>query len=389
MNLEPSFEKIYQGMEPFIFVSYSHKNEKKVKVIIEKLMIDGYRVWYDNGISAGKVWRDMIAKRILECDVFIAFISNDYVDSKYCIRELDLAESNNIQYFAVFLEETKLPPGMQLQLSGLQSLRFYNTPFDVFFSKLYSGPLNACKCSNFEAESGENECNKGDFDIEKNPVEKKLILFSKTSNVKSEEALKADEHNFENANKSFTGSEMIVNPVSKATYVDQNSGKNTEKSDKTEEQKELIEKCFGKFMYSEKMKEQIMNAIENVSLGAYTGNLLVTSEKTESAEQFVKTFISYLKLSEPFFVGKNAKIGAKTFNKKDVNEIFELLTDGGLIIFHAGWLANSSINNILSNLNQDQRGVVVFLCDTENEINRLLERAPILKRFFTIRVDIE
>jgi len=51
-------------------------------------------------------------------------------------------------------------------------------------------------------------------------------------------------------------------------------------------------------------------------------------------------------------------------------------------------MTNSTINAVLQNLNQEARGVEVFLLDTKSEIRRLLERAPVLERFFNGRVDI-
>ena len=41
----------YNGVEPYIFVSYSHKNCDRVWPVIDRLEKDGYRVWYDYGIS--------------------------------------------------------------------------------------------------------------------------------------------------------------------------------------------------------------------------------------------------------------------------------------------------------------------------------------------------
>jgi hypothetical protein len=147
-------------------------------------------------------------------------------------------------------------------------------------------------------------------------------------------------------------------------------------------------KFFSPFLYSKKMKQQIMDAVENISLAAYTGNLIITADSSESSAKLATIFYQYLKASDPNFTGKAAKIGAEKLNKKDMNEIFSKLAGGSLIVSHAGKMTNSTINAILQNLNQDARGVEVILHDTRPEIRRLLERAAVLERFFNCRVDI-
>ena len=51
----------YEGQEPFIFISYAHKNSDQVMPILEKLDEAGYRVWYDDGIAPGSEWPEYIA----------------------------------------------------------------------------------------------------------------------------------------------------------------------------------------------------------------------------------------------------------------------------------------------------------------------------------------
>ena len=38
--------KAYQGDEPYVFVSYSHR-DPKVQEIIQEMVDNRYRVWYD------------------------------------------------------------------------------------------------------------------------------------------------------------------------------------------------------------------------------------------------------------------------------------------------------------------------------------------------------
>ncbi|MBR3638779.1 MAG: toll/interleukin-1 receptor domain-containing protein [Lachnospiraceae bacterium] len=45
----------YEGKENYIFVSYSHMDMDRVMPVVRQWMENGYRVWYDDGISPGTV----------------------------------------------------------------------------------------------------------------------------------------------------------------------------------------------------------------------------------------------------------------------------------------------------------------------------------------------
>ena len=188
---------------------------------------------------------------------------------------------------------------------------------------------------------------------------------------------------------STQGFEMLPLEEEKETAEEENADTDQNMTggierDLTKEEK----KYFGPFLYSKRMKQQILDAIETMTLAAYTGNLIITADSGESSAKLATLFYQYLKASDSNFTGKAAKIGAEKLNKKDMNEIFEKLSNGSLIVSHAGKMTNSTINGILQNLNQEARGVEVILHDTKNEIRRLLERAPVLESFFNCRVDI-
>jgi len=52
----------YIGEEPFLFVSYAHRDGAEVYDDIRYLSESGYRVWYDEGISPGSEWPYEIEK---------------------------------------------------------------------------------------------------------------------------------------------------------------------------------------------------------------------------------------------------------------------------------------------------------------------------------------
>ena len=123
--------KAYEGTQPYIFISYSHKDTAQVMTVVDDLEKRGYRVWYDGGIEAGSEWPEYIAKHLRGCKCVIAFISQNYVNSTNCRRELVFAQNLDIPQLNVYFSDSvQLSDGLQLQLGLNQSLwknRYPNT----------------------------------------------------------------------------------------------------------------------------------------------------------------------------------------------------------------------------------------------------------------------
>ncbi len=115
----------YNGTEPYIFISYSHKDMKPVVEAVDTLIDNGFRVWYDNGIEAGTEWPEYIAERLMSSQVVIAFMSRNSQDSHNCRREIHFAIELKKELLVVYLEDFELSPGMRLQLSALQAMFKY------------------------------------------------------------------------------------------------------------------------------------------------------------------------------------------------------------------------------------------------------------------------
>jgi hypothetical protein len=54
--------KAYQGDEPYIFVSYSHRNSQVVYRAVVQLCAAYFRVWYDEGIEPGRIWKAIVPR---------------------------------------------------------------------------------------------------------------------------------------------------------------------------------------------------------------------------------------------------------------------------------------------------------------------------------------
>lgn len=118
--------KAYTGLFPYAFMSYSHKDEDRIKPLIEKLQSVGCNIWYDEGILPADEWAETIAKKLADASLFFLILSNNSVASQNVKREIYYAVSNNIPILTFYLEQVQLPQGLDLQLGISQSIRTQN-----------------------------------------------------------------------------------------------------------------------------------------------------------------------------------------------------------------------------------------------------------------------
>ena len=139
--------KPYKGTEPYIFVSYAHRDRERVFPVIEWLQMEGYRVWYDEGIDPGTEWDEMIAEQIEESRIFLAMMSANYLSSSNCRDELYYAREMEKDRALIYLEQVELARGMRMRLSRTQNIHKYTyTDEEEFYRKLCDTKnLHLCK----------------------------------------------------------------------------------------------------------------------------------------------------------------------------------------------------------------------------------------------------
>ena len=117
----------YEGMEPYIFMSYARKNGERVTPLLDALSGAGYRFWYDAGIQAGECWTKTLAEKINGCAVFCPLFSEAFNASRFCFDETNYAYRKNKVIIPVYLEKMEqesLDEFYQF-LGGRQDLRLY------------------------------------------------------------------------------------------------------------------------------------------------------------------------------------------------------------------------------------------------------------------------
>lgn len=154
--------------------------------------------------------------------------------------------------------------------------------------------------------------------------------------------------------------------------------------DLTEDEKEL----FQPFLYSKKMKVQILDTLEKITLAAYVGNVVITADSDKTALQLAKLIVSYVRKCDDNFSGNVAKIDAEKLNKKDMGNVFAKLVNGALLVEDAGKLSSQAMRSMLQELNQEANGIIVILMDKKKPMDTLMGRGAVIKEFFNARIDI-
>ena len=78
-----------------IFVSYSRKNTEFCKTLTDELLKRDFDFWVDwEGIPPTVDWMKEITKGIEEADTFLAIVTQEWITSKVCMDELDIAVKN-------------------------------------------------------------------------------------------------------------------------------------------------------------------------------------------------------------------------------------------------------------------------------------------------------
>ncbi|MBR5917385.1 MAG: hypothetical protein IKZ76_04795, partial [Lachnospiraceae bacterium] len=195
--------------------------------------------------------------------------------------------------------------------------------------------------------------------------------------VKEEKAAKAV--------KEEVSEEAEEEPEKEDTYDEEEDEKETEGvKDLSPEERKL----FSQFLHPRSMRTQIANALENISLAAYVGNVLITTDNTESGFALAKSIVKFVKFADVNFSGAMSRIDATDFNVKNIPEILDRLNNGALVITDANKLSNNALIKLTQGINQEERGILIFLVDTRAEIKKLVNRQRTLTDYFNIKIDV-
>lgn len=134
----------YIGDKPYIFISYAHADSIEVLEILQKLMDNNFRFWFDEGIEPGNKWRLRISEAIMGAHLYLVFISPNSIGSEYVSKEMSYAIDQKKQILPVYLAKTKLPGEFNLEIGPIQGLKKYKDE-NNFMKKLLMKIDIVCK----------------------------------------------------------------------------------------------------------------------------------------------------------------------------------------------------------------------------------------------------
>ncbi len=117
-DIQTKFEA-YTGSEPYLFVSYSHRDTAKVYPILDALHDRKYRIWYDESCENGNDFRDELRHRIEDCSAVVLFVSESSMTSPFCGMEIIVARENGKRLYPIYLDDAAaVPPAFEILLSN-------------------------------------------------------------------------------------------------------------------------------------------------------------------------------------------------------------------------------------------------------------------------------
>lgn len=151
MNLKKPFNS-YKGDGQFAYACYAIDDSDTVFPILKKLDAERYRIRYDEGVQ-DEIEVDALRKHnIKKCDVFLVFMSQNFLLSPYCLNQLELAQNFEVNTYIVYLDgEPTVSMASKLFPEQVPSLRLDETPEDTVLDVL-SQLLDQNQCQEPERE---------------------------------------------------------------------------------------------------------------------------------------------------------------------------------------------------------------------------------------------
>ena len=236
-----------------------------------------------------------------------------------------------------------------------------------------------------EAETKEIPEETVETEAEQEQIPEKVPEVEPESTEDSDEA--AESHSEEKSAEELQEESVNVDEADPSSEAEQKE--KTEDKSQAREMTKSEREQFAPFVHHKKTRRQIVEAIDNISMASYTGNVVITGEEGTGTTALAKLLVKEIQLSDNNFSGKVAKISGSNMNKKDVGATLSKLSGGALIIESAATMKRNTVDALVKELNQEGRGLIVLLEDKKDSMEKFLSKHAALNNLFNLRVDVE
>lgn len=113
---------MYEGIEEYIFISYSHLDGEFLDEIIDLFEQYNVRYWYDAGLNSGNDWNLVIAEHLEKASACLVLLSLNSSESDYVKNELNFAINHRIPIHTLCLKKFCIPNDIEMMLGRIHML---------------------------------------------------------------------------------------------------------------------------------------------------------------------------------------------------------------------------------------------------------------------------
>lgn len=111
-----------------VFISYAHEDKKFVHNLYEQIKSSGLPVWYDESLTPGSEWQEVINDNIHECRSFVVVMSPNSQNSKPVYNEIELALSEHKPIYPILLQGECFQKLAHIQYSDARESNYNKAP---------------------------------------------------------------------------------------------------------------------------------------------------------------------------------------------------------------------------------------------------------------------
>jgi ubiquinone/menaquinone biosynthesis C-methylase UbiE/PAS domain-containing protein len=115
-----------------IFISYDRASKDAVEQLVGDLKADDHDVWFDQNLTGGQKWWNDILSAIRECEIFVAALTTDFLESRPCKYETNYACDLQKRLLPVRLSDTVSPDSLPPYLGELQWVDYSRRDVSAF-----------------------------------------------------------------------------------------------------------------------------------------------------------------------------------------------------------------------------------------------------------------